>query len=195
MGLSQTPQALVPAAFTSGGMTLISETVANASTGISFTSLGSYKQLLLIYGGIRHSTTGSAFSIRFNNDATTNIYLNAGAGMQGATLAFEVTPSTSIRMDGAGNTFMFGESTNYNGVAQDAQGYLLLDNYTSSTKQKQYVAQCYNYNNSPGSYRGFTITGTYTSTSAITTLDIVRLTGSATFSNSTNTTIRLYGIS
>lgn len=194
MGLSQTPQALVPAEFTSGGMTLISQTVASALSSLSFTSLGSYKQLFLIWAGIQHSTTGSAYAIRFNNDSASN-YVNVGSGFVGTSTAFEVTDGASINVQAPNSIYSFGESANYNAIGQNVQGSLLLDNYTSSTKFKSYKTQCYYFNNGSSSYRGFNVNGVYESQTAITSLDIVSLSGSATFSNTANTTIRLYGIS
>ena len=190
MGLSQTPQALVPAEFSSGGMTLISETVASANSSINLTSIpGTHKQLLLVWSGLFPSAANSVFAIRFNNDSTANIY----QGM----LTPVSTPAemSSTSADDGGNGGLFGynsqaSSTNYH---QQVQGVLLIDNYSSTTKYKF-------YNGNASWVQGATayvpkVNGVYKSTSAITSLDIVRLSGSNTLSNASNTSIRLYGLS
>jgi hypothetical protein len=183
----------------SGGLTLISQTVASTSSGISFTSLGSYKQLFLIWNGLRHSGTGNRFTIRFNNDSSANRYINTGPGFGSTTLSLGPEISDQIKKDAPTNIFPFGENvdnTDSLGTATDVNGELLLDNYTSSTKSKGYIARCSYFNNGVGGgYRGFDVSGFYTEQTAITSIDIVRIQGAGTFSNQGNTTIRLYGIS
>lgn len=83
------------------------------------------------------------------------------------------------------------------GGADSANGWLMIDNYTSTSKYKTYSLFNLFRNASDGAgvaRGGFTI-AYYNSTSAITSLDVVRTAGSATFTNDTNTTIRLYGVS
>jgi hypothetical protein len=78
-------------------------------------------------------------------------------------------------------------------LATKAQGSLLIDNYSSSTKLKQFICNWAFTNTSIGTR---TLSqGIYNSVTAITSIDIVQLGGAGTFSNATNTTIRLYGIS
>lgn len=174
----------------SGGMTLISETVASANSSISFSSLGSYKQLLLMWSGIYHSTTGSSFGIRLNNSSTASTYEGAGIYASGGA---------------AGNTgFLesyFGPSQyapfGYNNTSQTLrfanQGTFLLDNYTSSTKLKSGVIQAGFREGTTDNYVQYN--AIWNNTAAVTSIDIVRISGSATISNVTNTSIRLYGIS
>jgi hypothetical protein len=174
----------------SGGMTLISETVASANSSISFSSLGSYKQLYLMWSGIYHSTTGSSFGIRLNNSSTASTYEGAGIYASGGA---------------AGNTgFLesyFGPSQyapfGYNNTSQTLrfanQGTFLLDNYTSSTKLKSGVIQSGFREGTTDNYIQYN--SIWNSTAAVTSIDIVRISGSATISNVTNTSIRLYGIS
>ena len=174
----------------SGGMTLISETVASALSGLSFTSLGSYKQLLLIWHGISFSGNGR-FDIRLNNDSTTNIYLMNSIMSLGGTAA----------SDSRTNDIIFpaidsiGQSVTNTGVDNLAGGRLLLDNYTSTTTYKRYSGFVYFYDNQFAQVKAATYEGTYLSTSAVTSIDIVRYTGSQTFSNQSNYSIRLYGVS
>jgi hypothetical protein len=173
----------------SGGMTLIAETVANADTGISYTSLGSYKQLLLMYSGLYQSDS-SAFSLRLNNDSS-SIYQTQQFGFDNSGVMVEYNNDT----DAVGNSqrTSFGKSV-ANTKNNRVQGQILIDNYTSTSKFKLCIWQV-TYNNTGHAKVSMNVHTMYESTNAITSLDIVRFTGSGTLSNSSNTSIRLYGIS
>jgi hypothetical protein len=175
-----------------GGMTLISETVASSLSSLSFSSLGSYKQLLLVWAGIRHSTTGSAFSIRFNNNSG-SVYPIAGLQVD-SSVTLNATSPSSIQGSNNITIYAFGESVTLAAAGTDVYGSLLVDNYTSATKSKYWEIKNAYYNNAV-SYGSLNCQGLFNDTTAITSLDIVRLSGSATFSNQNNTTIRLYGVS
>jgi hypothetical protein len=175
-----------------GGMTLISETVASGLSSLSFSSLGSYKQLMLIWHGIQHSAGSTVFNIRFNNSSSSiynwyNNYWGGGHGHEASTQSYACQQGIAP----------FGYQTSGTGELECANGLLLLDNYTSTTKSKFYQIQ--NFMRTPGDTggdgRGGNTTGYFNSTSAITSIDIFRQSGTATFSNYSNTTIRLYGIS
>jgi hypothetical protein len=73
-------------------------------------------------------------------------------------------------------------------------GTLLIDNYTSTTAVKTFVTEYGFYSTTDGGNQA-RFFGIFNSSSAITSIDIVRLGGTATFSNSSDTSIRLYGIS
>jgi hypothetical protein len=177
----------------SGGMTLISETVATTLSSLSFSSLGSYKQLLLVWAGVRHSANGSAFSIRFNNDSGSIYPIN---GFQGdSTFTLNGTSPDTIQGSNNITIFSFGRNVTNASANTDVNGSLLIDNYTSTTKSKYWEIKHAYYDVSSASYGSLNCQGFFNSTSAITSLDIVRLSGSATFSNQNNTTIRLYGVS
>jgi hypothetical protein len=181
------------AAASSGGMTLISETVASASTGISFTSLGSYKQLLLMYSGLSHSATGSDFSLRFNNNSS-SIYNSIG--FQSTTTSYNSGESGMSHVGGYQTATLYSFGTNSNAVqSAGIGGSILIDNYTSSTKSKTCTVQFGYYDQTNNRYQNQISIMNFTSTTAITSLDIVRLSGTATLSNNGNSTIRLYGIS
>lgn len=172
---------------TAGGMTLISETTASALSSLSLSSIPStYKQLLLVWHGIEHSNTTTAFSIRFNNVSTSSYAYGAftrnGAGGNVATYI-------------AGTTLQaFGENTGGVALRQAARGYLIIDDYASTTKLKSYTM--FNmYSNVSVDEFGGNIQGTFDSTSAISSIDVFRVSGTGTFSNKTNTSIRLYGLS
>ena len=182
------------AAASSGGMTLISETVASALSGLSFSSLGSYKQLLLMWSGIKHSATGSIFTIRFNSDSGT-VYRVGGINFSDTSGSGVSNSSTSWQKNTPSSVYAFGESSNAAGAETHAHGELLIDNYTSSTKDKVVSSKFGYYDNSGGAWRSASNIGMFDSTTAVTSFDIVRLSGSATFSNDGDTTIRLYGVS
>jgi hypothetical protein len=185
------PSWATPAA--GGGMTLISETVASASTGITFSSLGSYKQLLLMWSGLSHSTTGSAFSLRFNNSSA-SVYNSIG--FQGTATTFNAGESGLTHVGGFQTALMYSFGTEATTVqSAGIGGSILIDNYTSSTKSKTCSVQYGYYDTTNNRYQNQITTMNFTDTTAITSLDIVRLSGSATLSNNGNSTIRLYGIS
>jgi hypothetical protein len=181
------PTWAAPAA--SGGMTLISETVASASTGIDFTSIsGSYKQLLLVWAGVAHDNAGSGFGLRINADSGANYYCS-GMTNQGTTVFSTEATNTSIFLRNA-DYLPFGLNANF---ADASTGYLTIDNYASTTKFKTFYGM-WSYYNGGATTTTPLIDGYYKSTSAITELNIVRLSGTQTITNNANTTIRLYGV-
>jgi hypothetical protein len=203
LGIGTTGQVLtvsggVPAwqTISAGGMTLISETTASALSSLSFTSLGSYKQLLLVWNGIRHSTTGSAFSVRFNNVSATSYYEGGFVGGPSGVLVTQGELS-SIAAGGSGSEVMysFGQSATSSYNPYTVSGSLLIDNYTSSTAKKFFQAKSFYQNEAESQRYTHDIVGFFNDTTAITSLDITRLSGTATFSNYSGTTIRLYGLS
>jgi len=176
------------AAASSGGITLIQEVVANANTGIDFTSIsGSYKQLLLVWSGIVHSTGSTAFQLRCNADSANNYSRREGY----------ISTVTALATLGDTSNFgsnMFGFDCPTAGIVNNSAGQILIDNYASSTKFKPWLAN-YGYNDAATDFYQYVSQGTYMSQTAITELNIVRTAGSGTMSNAGNTTIRLYGIS
>jgi hypothetical protein len=172
-----------------GGMTLISETTASALSSLSLSSIpGTYKQLLLIWSGINHSATGSIFNIRLNNNSGSIYCIN------------EITFNGGISQDAIAYSSItggfggpFGNGVTATTLENAVQGSLLIDNYSSSTKLKAFSCE---WAYKPVSTLNYVLErGVFNSTTAITSIDIVRSSGSATFSNITNTSIRLYGIS
>ena len=176
-----------------GGMTLISETVASALSSLSFSSLGSYKQLVLMYSGIRHSDATSSFVVRLNNNSGNNYYKSGMSGRE-TTLRLGADATSHLGDSNNATWCAFGVGTNYAGLDTDVMGYIVIDNYTSATKGKAVFAAYSYFNNNGGGYYAQSLNHYVNITSAITSVDIVRLTGSGTFSNTTNTTIRLYGV-
>lgn len=181
------------AAPASGGMTLISETVASNLSNLSLTSIPqTHKQLMLVWSGIYHSDTSSQFNLRFNNNSSSTAYSRGGYAAYDSTInAFY---STDNQAD-SGNNAVFGNnlSTSSTDMLYAARGILLIDNYASSTRNKFYRIENGFINNANVQRMGEN-NGVFNSTTAITSIDIYRA-GAGNFSNITNTSIRLYGIS
>jgi hypothetical protein len=177
-------------------MTLISETVASANASISLSSIPqTYKQLLLIWCGIQHNANDKAWAIRFNNDSGANYMIGYLYDLGASTPNGGNDSRTSLYDDNVtGASFGFGATGSENG---DARGSLLIDNYASTTKDK-FITGC--WSNYDTTYSRFNITaninGKYASTTAITSIDIVQISGTAgTITNRADTSIRLYGLS
>jgi len=178
---------------TSGGMTLISEQAVSAVTSVTFSSIAqTYKQLYLVWSGIRHSTSGSAYTIRLNNNSTT-IYRTAFLGFDATTAQDQDENATSI--GGSANYSSFGVSANANQVRYDGRGYLIIDNYASTSRPKFVWGNWWFKHSTDNTNRFAAYNGIFDDTTAITSIDIVRLTGSATITNNNNSSIRLYGLS
>jgi len=173
-----------------GGLTLITETVASANNSISFGSIsGSYKQLLLVWHGLYFSGNGT-FNLRLNNDSgsnyTTNaIYFSNNTGGSDARTSSYIQPVFDS----------IGQSNTSTTAANLARGFLLIDNYASASKLKWFEGFLWNRDAQYSENKIVSYVGTYESTTAITSIDIVRTSGSQTLTNATNTSIRLYGIS
>lgn len=182
------------AAVPTGGMTLIQETAASANSSLSFGSIsGSYKQLLLVWSGIYHSATGSEFGIRFNSDSGSGYNCQWMDGY-GTTIGVNRGANNGI-YGGVGVPFGVSADQGNSDFAKSTIGYLLIDNYASTSKYKKFETSfAYWDNNNVRTNFGW-IHGIYGSTSAITSVDIYRKNGTGTFSNSTSTSIRLYGVS
>jgi len=74
MGLSQTPQALVPAAFTSGGMTLISTTSLSGTTTTLSSIPQIYQNLQMIIIGMNWATGNSQPTVQLNATSSGHYY-------------------------------------------------------------------------------------------------------------------------
>lgn len=172
-----------------GGITLISEQQASGASSISFSSIaGTYKQLYLVWSGLTVSAGSTTFYIRINNSSSL-VYNQFGLNDAGGSPDFSAQRNTEV---------------GYNGLIQNTtsgtlellpKGYLRIDNYASTTRFKNY-----SYSNSfrrtaTGDDFAEITEGVFSSTSAITSIDIVRTTGSGTLSNAASTSIRLYGLS
>jgi hypothetical protein len=173
----------------SGGMTLISEQVANANSAIDFTSIPqTYKQLLLMYSGVYHTQAANIFGFKVNNTTATDLYALQTMRYQGTGWSAEgASVSSDDETLGYDVTSTSGHRT--------AMGHYLIDNYASTTKVKQIYRQV-SWFRADVSYKYFEVTnGFINTTTAITQLSIVRTLGTGNITNIANTSIRLYGIS
>ena len=176
-----------------GGMTLISEQTASAVTSLSFSSIPStYKTLIFTWHGIYHSTTATSFGIRLNNDSASNYAINGHK-------IFNYTNQTSEADGthcGASDVFAFGTNiTSSTNRVRSAKGTLIIYDYASTSKLKYCRLETSHFEGTSAGTNHLDVDIIYNSTSAISSIDIFRSTGTANFSNMTNTSIRLYGLS
>ena len=187
---SSTATGLKWATASSGGMTLIQETVASANSSITFGSIpGTYKQLLLTWQGVKHDAASNVFNLRLNNDSTSTAYDGLGAYWLGASAAATGWLEGQFAPNWQAT---FGNNVTGSDYRSVCSGWVTIDNYASTSKYKNVLLQ---YKWSDGTASVFVMYATYKSTSAVTSLDIVRMSGSSTLTNLSNTSIRLYGIS
>ena len=177
-----------------GGMTLISDTVANNVSSITLGSIPqTHKQLILIWSGIYgDGAAGStSWSARFNNNSG-NIYALQNGDINGSSATANLNLQTSLR---SATVTSFGIDVQNSGAyEQSVNGRLVIDNYASTSYAKA-LEYSYSYRNASGTSNTLTGVGIFNDTTAITSIDIVRLTGSKTLYNLSNTSIRLYGVS
>jgi hypothetical protein len=175
-----------------GGMDLITEAVLSASTGYSFSSIPqTYKQLLLIWGGIQHSTTATEWSIRLNANSSSIYNVKA---LRGTNATTNNTTLSRDSIDTSGAVGAFGYNTSQATIQELPQGTLLIDNYASTTKFKRFNCT-YGFYDNTANERFTDLIGWFSTTTAVTSIDITRLTGAATISNIADTSVRLYGVS
>ena len=175
-----------------GGMTLISETVASGNSSISLTSIpGTYKQLMLIWSGLYTSNTSTNFVARFNNVSTSTYHIPLVGFYGSGTPTFYWNQSGP--MDYGTDLQTYG--CNSSNLTDSAKGRLIIDNYASTSKLKTFSRHNFS-KRAGGQYQSDQeLSGVFDSTSAITSIDIVANQGGGTLTNATNTSIRLYGIS
>ena len=179
-------QRTIPTAFDS----IQTYTLTSNQSSITFSSIPStYKQLILSWNGIYHSNGTTGFQMRFNNNSG-SIYYVGNMGSRGGTYSGSVSATNNAADPDVDNgSFGIGITTT---TGETVKGYLIIDNYASSTRFKTYT-MVYSFIGPSGSVVR-SVNGTFGSTTAITSIDIFRGTGAGTFTNATNTSIRLYGV-
>jgi hypothetical protein len=171
------------------GITLVQETVASANTSVTFGSIPStYKDLILVYGGLFTSDASSNFAIRFNNNSGTVYYVNAHLESGSA----DGSGTNTGANFNTGHLIYSGTTSTIDG--KNWAGTMRIYDYASTSKFKRYDWNLGGYSNADGYLRFGTFRGTFGSTSAISSIDIYRTGGSGSFSNVANTSIRLYGV-
>ena len=184
---SSTATGLKWAAVSADSITLINETVASALSSLSFSSIPStYQHLLLVYVGLATSDN-SQFNIRFNNDSASNYEFMS---LTGSATTYPVVNHNDLTY---AQYLQMLNNTPATAIKDCGNGILRIDNYASTTKAKPYTVTS-SYIKSGDTWYMETSMGAYNSTSAITSIDIVRTGGTGTFSNISNTSLRLYGV-
>ena len=172
----------------SGGMTLISRQTLSAAAGVSFTSISAtYTDLVLRWGGVYHSSSGNNFVTRINNSSSTIYqakYLEASGG--GSNMNFS-TNGTSIAPQ------FSQDSTTSTFSSNNANGQIIFYNYANTTYAKFWNGSL-SSTTSAADPRLILTQGGFNSTSAITSIDIVRTSGSGGLSTVTNGYIELWGV-
>ena len=173
-----------------GGMTLISETVASGLSSLDLSSIpGTYKELYVVFSGIYHSNSTSTFKLRFNSDSGSNYYCHNGQMRSDSQVREENTLFTNA--DGDGPLFA-GNADGGSNLLKSCVGTVRITNYASTSKYKYYQLQ---YAQDTNLDYVNVNHGIWANTAAITSLNWFRSAGAGTFSNETNTSILLYGVS
>jgi hypothetical protein len=157
MGLSQTPQALVPAEFTSGGMTLISTTTLSGSS-VALTSIPqTYNNLYVVMRDPRPVQDNVGLGVRVNNDSSTS---------------YRVNQALSTSNLAANGTEFFPHEGNADNGASDGLITMLIRDYANTSTYKLIEAQgITNNNTTPANFNlGFRYV-VYYSTTAISQLN------------------------
>ena len=176
------------AAPSSGGLTLITETVASANSSVSFSSIpATYKQLLMIVTGLvidGSSTAQQTFSLKVNS--LDSIYVNQRTTVDDTGTSVRFATDTHLEFFNAVTTTTLENSVN---------GYILIDNYSSTSKVKNFCFARAAQDRQSNVLRTQSWQGFFNTTAAIDTVAIVRQIGSGNLSNLSNTSVRLYGVS
>lgn len=175
MGIFQTPQALVPAEFTSGGMTLISTTTLSGASVTLSSIPQTYNSLYLVIRSFLPANNNAQLLMRFNGDSNANRHrsmLNTGTSYEAQT-SFN---ATSVTLDSFSSN---SASTNLTGIT--------IPNYTNTTTWK--MADIVSVSSPNTNFILRNAAGLYNQTSAITSLVFFPDSG-----NFTSGTILLYGV-
>lgn len=172
----------------SGGLTLISTSTPSSATSVNFSSISSsYKHLLLQWSNIYSTEDGCQFTVRLNNSSS-SVYYTYYISWAGSTPTYTQSQSaTSI----AGPLIETGDGGT--STANNSYGYLWIYNYADTTYMKGYSGDSSYYANT-GWRKNSAITGTFDSASAITSVDIVRTSGTGTLNTGTRGYIQLWGV-
>ncbi len=174
-----------------GGTTLITDVQLSSSSGYDFSSIpGTYKNLVLTFSGLNISALSTNFGLRFNNNANA-VYENYTQYQESPASA----PTSYSSLDTVVDAAFFGNQTTSANQYQSARGSITIYDYASTNRTKFYSAQVAHYSNNNGRTNFINIIGNFNSITPITSLNIVRFTGTSTITNAANTSIRLYGVS
>lgn len=173
-----------------GSKTLISRQTISAASSFSFTGIsGSYTDLFIRWQGIYTGDTATTFALRLNNDSGSNYY-NSAAAVYATSAQSQMSKDTYIV-----NGLYVAKDNNFTGDHhQQSMGCLTIGNYASTSLWKPVEGQFHFYFNSTPTTFHNSVVCRYGSASAITSIDIVRLSGTSTINTGTNGYIELWGI-
>jgi hypothetical protein len=179
-----------------GGMTLIQQTSATSATSLDFTSIPqTYKHLMLIWSAVNHSGTLNAFNFRFNNDNNA-IYAQMSQRHTSSAMSGDYTSGGSVQADTSFVPFGYNCNHGTNELEKMAKGTMMIYNYTSTGSDKMFDLRYTFYDSQSGDRRGvINHTGNFKSASAISQINIYRMTGTGTFTTQVANSIKLYGVS
>jgi hypothetical protein len=168
---------------------------ATAASTVAVLPVGSDTQILVADSAEATGLKWATFAPTLNNDSTGN-YKNRAWGFNNTTAFNAVDGSdTAIGAITSGTGGLMGKNANNSSSSVNApMGTLWIYNYASATKLKQYQGLGGWYDGTSTNQTQIVVNGVYNSTTAITQLDVVRLSGTATLTNDSNTTVRLYGV-
>jgi hypothetical protein len=142
-----------------------------------------------VWNGLYYSGNGE-FGLRFNNDSSSIYNTKVGYQESGDDQPYQ-NNATSVFPAKC----LFGNNVTSTTSVQTSSGWIAIDNYTSTTRFKPFRGSSGSRDGQYSVLEWKDFNGTYDSTSAITSLNIIQLASSPTLTNIANTSIRLYGIS
>lgn len=195
LGIGSTGQVLTVASglpswstLSSGGMTLITTTTWDNTVGTyTYSSLGSYKQIVFVGQNLKHSNAAasSEWNLRFNGSSANNYGMSLmqmnGSTYSGATSANQASKIILSMPSGS----MMGASGG--GANFDGDFMLTVPDYSSA----QYKSAFWQGGSCQDGTRCMTVaTGHFSDTTAITSITLFMTTG-----NFMSGTMRVYGVS
>jgi len=148
-----------------------SQTLSSSASTVTFSSLGSYQDLVLIVQGTHTSVSSSLDYLTFNGSASTYSSMSNYVGTSGSPAIGAFYSTAYLQINNVGtDPFMI---------------YADIFDYRSTSSEKSYISR-----GSSGQRSYDMNAGRWTSTSAITSVEVNTLSGFAT-----GTTFNLYGIS
>jgi hypothetical protein len=174
LGIGSTGQVLTVAAgapswatpATSGGLTLIATASPSAATGVSFTSIPSYKYLKVVWINTWHSQNNNSFYVRLNSDTGTNYFYN-GFGYQDGAITNLSGTTTGFGFDGNLEPIRYSGSSN---TQKNWRGQMEINGANQAALK--YVQ--YSTAGAATTYNAYTVMGTWNNTATVSQIDFIR---------------------
>jgi hypothetical protein len=176
LGIGSTGQVLTVAAgapswatpATSGGLTLIATASPSAATGVSFTSIPSYKYLKVVWFNTWHTQNNNGFYVQINSDTAANYSYGAFGTMDGS-----YQQVSGIASNGFGGDYSF-DPIRYSAGSAIAQKYWRgqLEINGANQSASKYVQ--YSTSGAATAYNAYTVMGTWNNTATVSRIDFIR---------------------